>query len=150
MDFELTNHETTPQSLTFAGDEIQLMAAVYTETMYVRALRANSSSISPNDAWIANWVRQEARTVRAANHNSIADVLREFHERTDDAMTEIPQAVGAPAFRCRDLVERFRLGAKALELAEEIEHKAAQVLLEAQTADEIAADFQHFLHDQNP
>jgi len=150
MDFRLTNHETSPQALTFVGDEIGLMAAVYTEAIYVRALRGNSSSISGNDVWIADWVRQEPRTVETADYSSIADVLRDFHARTGEAMTEIPQAVLAAAYRCRDLAERFRLGARALELAEEIERKAAPVLLGAQTADEIAAEFQHFLHDQNP
>jgi hypothetical protein len=140
MKYEQTGDELTPHKITFKGEEVPLVRAVFREAIYNLARKGNPGSISGYEATVAGWKDgQRKGSVSVISYVSVTDRLEEFHTNTGDAITDIVDVSGIPAFENDAIHRRYMLGQRALLLAGEIEAAALQ-RVSAQAIEE-AADF---------
>lgn len=125
MKFEETGDAEHPHRLTFEGDEVETVRAAFREEIHNLARKGNVGSISDYDATVAGWEDEsQAEALRVCHYTSITDRLEGFHFSTDDAIVEVTEVSGVPAFDNEDIYRRYQLGQRALELAAAI-HQAA-------------------------
>ncbi|MBI2008973.1 hypothetical protein HYS84_01005 [Candidatus Saccharibacteria bacterium] len=125
MEFRETGRSSHPYQLAFHGDEPEAVRAAYREYIYNLALKGNTGSISDFEAYIAGWEEDgEPHYVTPISYESVVEVLDEFAEHTDEVIQSIPEETGVPAFASDDIGERYRLGKKAVALAQQIREKA--------------------------
>ena len=129
MEFDESGNPQHPHKLTFEGEEVGVVRAVFRELIYNLALKGNSGSISSYDAKVANWEdysEDERRAVLVHHYENIVERLEEFHENTDDAISEIPDITGQAPFLNEEISLRHELGERALILANQIRGKASE------------------------
>lgn len=125
---DLGDESSHKYQLTFSGDEVETVGAVWRERLYWLKTKGNCGSMGEFDAYIANWgganrSSKKSRIERAVKIFSaieFASELEIFSERTDEAVGDLPEQTGIPPFRNRDISKRIQLGERALQLANEI------------------------------
>ncbi|HUC87703.1 MAG TPA: hypothetical protein VMR95_00960 [Candidatus Binatia bacterium] len=105
--------------VTFTPEEANVISAAYSEEVYERASKANSSNEFA--ATTAMWGDKKSRKINVDEESvaSIDGVLKRFHERTLEVVAELPEITGVPAFINEHIGLRQTLGAAAAKLAEE-------------------------------
>jgi hypothetical protein len=106
--------------VTFTPEETKVVSAAYTEEVYERASKGNSSEEFANT--VATWGDKKSRNIKVDEESvaSVEGVLKRFHERTPCVVADLPEITGVPAFRNEDIGLRQTLGAAAAQLAEEL------------------------------
>jgi hypothetical protein len=126
MDYENTGSGSHPHRLTFDRQESMVVRAAFREHIFYLALKGNTGSMEDYEANISGWENDgDSRALRPNRPSDVAEVLDDFAERTEEVIQSIPQETGVPAFLNDDIGERHRLGALAMDLADEIREKTA-------------------------
>ncbi len=140
MQFERTDESEYPDHpyrIKFdTVEEVEIVRSAFREIIYRRARTGNSGSISKFDLHFIEKIgtRDAGSTVLAKRSLlKLIDTLEEFHENTDDALTEIPDVSMEPAYTNDHLLERSRLGREALELANQIKSAESSLIGEDET-----------------
>lgn len=122
MDYEKLTDEEHQCGLRFSQDEASVVRAVYREHMSALASKGNNSSISEFDIEMSDYGTSGARGFKKfLTHETIVTMLNNFHENTDDAVTNIANSVGVPGYDNMFMSRRITLGKDALKLAVQIE-----------------------------
>jgi len=120
MEYGKTNDPDRPYKFTFGGWEIKVVQAAYTESTIHRELKGNSSSVSDFDAFIVGFPKSKKKMeLYPTSTSSIAEILEEFADRTDDEVNEIVR-LPIPSYENRYVAQRRMLGEWATDLAAEI------------------------------
>lgn len=147
MKFEETGNINYPHKLTFQGEEITIIRAVFKEYIYNLARKGNTGSISDYDVWVAGWIYGKDQAMLVRSYESVVEKLETFSSATDEAIGEIPQITGVSPFANRDIPKRYKLGKAALDLAITIRQRAAaEVFVEGLSDSEIS----EFLEGSQP
>jgi hypothetical protein len=116
------NESTRPDyKYTVALNESETIVtiAAYREHVFSLSSKGNSGSIHPFDVALAEWDNKELYYY--TNDNSGTEgVLRDFHERTDEAITSIPSETNLPPYANPHIGSRYKLGQQALILADKM------------------------------
>lgn len=130
MKFEIVDDSEHPIRLTLEASEdeeqlseINVVRAAYREAILLRAEKGNTGSISDFDRYVAKKAEEDTDTdlvLTLRSKNQIIEVLEQFHDRTDEAIVDIPEQSLIPPFENDYIVTRFTLGTMALNLADDI------------------------------
>lgn len=121
---ELADTTNFPAILIFEGLEIRVVKAAYTEICNRRLQSGNSGSIDKWEEYIIDFDDQtKEMPVRPTSPEDVAAVLEEFGEKSEPESEEISR-LPIPTFENAYAIRRRILGAKALELAEQIREAA--------------------------
>jgi len=145
MEFEKTGDISHPYKLTFNEHETETVRAAYREHMYYLALKGNAGSMSEYEAHISGWEEDgQPKSIRPLSPSSVAEVLDDFSERTEEVIATIPETTGIAAFQSDDIGERLRLGRLAAGLATELkEIEIKQEMDPSIIPDELSSDSIH-------
>lgn len=128
MKFEETGEASHPFKVTFEGDEIDVVKAVFREEMFNQALKGNVGSISDYDVTMADWDgAKETLPTRIINPHDFAQKFEDFDDATGDAIVDIAQEASVPPFLNDDIILRRKMGKQALDLANTIRSEAAKL-----------------------
>lgn len=145
MQFGESGNPEHPLAMTFEGDEVEIVRAVFREYIYSLASHGNTNSISAFDANVAGWETGQDRVVHVQDHMEMTDRLDAFHDGTGEAIAEIAEVTGVPAHANEYLHERYLLGELAFKLAEDIREWAEL----GTSTSRIEAEFADILNRQN-
>ncbi len=159
MKFEVIDDADHPIRLTLeAGEdedelsEINVVRAAYREAILFRAEKGNSGSISDFDRYVAKKAEDTDYDLVLSLHskNQIIEILEQFHERTDEAIVEIPDQSLIPPFENDYIVTRFNLGEMALTLANDIREASVTKVLSEEEVEQAVDSFRSELEGELP
>ena len=127
MQFEHTGKDDFPYLVTFEGDEIKTVCAVFREEMFDHAKKGNVGSISDYDADMGDWDDMlDTLPTKLNSVDRMIERLERFHDATDDAIVSFAQEATWPPFLNDDIIVRRRMGKHALELANQLSELSSQ------------------------
>ncbi|HEX5394753.1 MAG TPA: hypothetical protein VFW52_00095 [Candidatus Saccharimonadales bacterium] len=119
MKFEEIDDGGARYRITFEGEEIDVIAAAFTEDISLWLQKGNSSSFTEFDKRLSKWRRDEMdiKIERFPNYISLAEKLEDFHGRTDELLFEMAVEKTVPEYLKTHISDRHTLGQAALKLA---------------------------------
>ncbi len=157
MRVETSKDQKNPYRLVFVGQpEIEVVRTAFIEHVYGLEQRGNTSSVSPFDRRVSSWWlydvddkgKERPFTRRAINCKDpliVTDKLRELHENTDMVTEEMSELIGTVAdteladTRMAGVEWRYNLGNRALALAQEVELRISDYMVEEPATGELDA-----------
>ncbi len=148
MRVESSKKPDNPYRLVFVGQsEIEVVRTAFIEYVYDREIHGNSSSVRPFDRRVSNWwpydtddKKQKREYKERAIHTSrpliIVDRLRELRDNTYMATEDMAELIGEVAdteqadMRMAGVEWRYNLGSRALALAQVVELKVSEYMVE--------------------
>jgi hypothetical protein len=149
MELRPSNNENFPIKLSFIGEEVTILSAVFKEHIHDLITKGESDSIPDFMLVLAGWTDQDTEngltSIDLDVHTHLTVPLHNFYDRTRDAIGEMASSGGLPPFNNPLIVKRYKLGHSALKLANDIEER-----LEEFTGERIAQEAYRFLANDEP
>ena len=125
MQFEEKPKDDYEYGIVFesAEDEVETAAAAYRELVNKKASAGHFDEIEPHERDFSMWTSTPNHTIYVNFPLKIAELLEEFHNRTDDEVSKIARRQYEPAFESDSVPRRMYLGEKALQMADLIRIK---------------------------
>ena len=141
MQFELDPSEQYKHGIVLqaAEDEVETVASMYRERVNLKARAGNLDEIEKHERQFSMWSGTSDRTIFTNFPVQIAQLLEQFHKRTEQAVQEIIQESHEPLFDSDAIARRMELGDKAFQLAGliklEYDHDTLHQMLDDQGVD---------------
>jgi hypothetical protein len=109
----------------FSAEESQTISAAYAERIHELSCMGNSSQIKDFDSLVASWNTGKDNVIYLSTVAPINAVLTNFSDRTAEVIAELPDITGVPAYRNKDIAIRYKLGDRAIRIAQELANHQA-------------------------